>query len=127
MKLQLDRIDHIHVFVADRTAAQRWYAEVLGLIPVAALAHWAKDGGPLTLANADGAIHLALFERPPKASRSTVAFGVNQQVWQAWRQHLDQLALSYTAEDHGQTVSIYFDDPDGNPYEITCPAPLSRA
>lgn len=26
----LERIDHIHVFVADRAAAEPWYADVLG-------------------------------------------------------------------------------------------------
>ena len=31
MPPSLDRIDHIHVQVADRARAERWYAEVLGL------------------------------------------------------------------------------------------------
>lgn len=127
MKLQLSGIDHLHVFVVDRAAAQRWYEQVLGLTPLAALAHWATDGGPLTLANADGSIHLALFERPRQACRSTIAFGVGNSAWQAWRQHLDEMKLSYTSEDHGETVSMYFADPDGNPYEITCPAPPAMA
>ena len=41
----LSGIDHIHVFVADRSQAQAqaWYADTLGLTPVAALASWSKD------------------------------------------------------------------------------------
>ena len=45
----LDRVDHVHVYVADRAASEAWYAQVLGLTRVAELAFWASDGGPLTL------------------------------------------------------------------------------
>ena len=43
-----DRIDHIHVYVTDRAASERWYAEVMGLVRVPELERWAADG-PLTL------------------------------------------------------------------------------
>lgn len=69
-------VDHTHVFVGDRACAQDWYARVLGLAPVAELASWAADSGPLTLGNPQGTIHLALLERPPQSCRSTVALSV---------------------------------------------------
>lgn len=117
----LDRIDHLHVYVADRPAAVAWYHRVLGLAPVPALAHWAADGGPLTVANAAGTVNLALFERPRQACRSTIAFGVGAAAFNAWRRHLAaELGQPPTFEDHGQTWSVYFHDPDGNPYEVTC-------
>jgi catechol-2,3-dioxygenase len=120
MPPSLDRIDHIHVQVADRARAERWYAEVLGLSRMAQLESWATGGGPLTLANASGTIHLALFERAPEPSRSTVAFGVAAAEFVAWRRHLEsQLGRSIEAVDHQLAWSIYFADPDGNPYEIT--------
>ena len=114
-------IDHIHVFVADRARAQDWYARVLGLVPVAELASWAADGGPLTLGNPQGTIHLALFERPPQPCRSTIALSVTANAFVEWRQHL-AAALGRELEpvDHQLSWSIYFADPDGNPYEITC-------
>jgi catechol-2,3-dioxygenase len=120
MPPSLDRIDHIHVQVADRARAERWYAEVLGLSRMAQLESWATGGGPLTLANASGTIHLALFERAPEPSRSTVAFGVAAAEFVAWRRHLEsRLGRSIEAVDHQLAWSIYFADPDGNPYEIT--------
>jgi catechol 2,3-dioxygenase-like lactoylglutathione lyase family enzyme len=117
----LGRIDHVHVFVADRVAAEAWYGRVLGLKRLREYEQWAADGGPLTLADASGAIHLALFERPAQRNRSTIAFGVDAAGFAAWRlglaAELGAAALKF--EDHGAAQSIYFSDPDGNPYEIT--------
>lgn len=113
-------IDHIHVYVQERSAAQQWYQSVLGLQPVAELATWADDGGPLTLANADGSVHLALFQRPPQACRSTIALRVTALDLLAWQQHLKQvLQQEIKLVDHAFSWSLYFSDPDGNPYEIT--------
>jgi NAD(P)-dependent dehydrogenase (short-subunit alcohol dehydrogenase family) len=114
-------VDHLHVFVQDRAAAERWYADVLGLHRVEPLAHWAADGGPLTLADAADRVHLALFERPPQPNRATVALGVDAAAFLAWRAHLARwLGAAPEAVDHGQAWSMYFSDPDRNPYEITC-------
>lgn len=112
--------DHIHVFVQDRAAAQRWYASVLGLQPTPELAFWAVDGGPLTLQNAAGTVHLALFERPSQPTRSTIALRVSGPAFGAWKAHLQSIeGLEVSEEDHQASISLYFNDPDGNPYEIT--------
>jgi catechol-2,3-dioxygenase len=116
----LDRIDHIHVYVADRTAAEHWYERVLALTRVAELEGWAEDGGPLTLANASGSVHIALFEREVQPCRSTIAFAVTAQAFVAWQRHLfSALGDDAAVEDHTLSMSLYFSDPDGNPYEIT--------
>jgi catechol-2,3-dioxygenase len=116
----LAAIDHVHVFVGNRAASERWYRSVLGLAPVQHLEFWAVDGGPLTLANAEGNIHLALFERPPQRCRSTVAFAVDAPQFLAWREHLrGALRRELPLVDHQVSWSMYFEDPDGNPYEIT--------
>lgn len=113
-------IDHIHVFVADRQAAERWYARVLGFTRIKAYEFWAADGGPLTIQNQEGSVHLALFERPPRSCRSTIALGVGAPEFAAWRAHLTRtLPQAPSFEDHALSVSLYFNDPDGNPYEIT--------
>ena len=127
MTPSLDRIDHLHVFVADRLAATAWYGRVLGLLPIAGLAHWAGGGGPLTLGNATGAVHIALFERPPQPCRSTVAFGVTADEFQRWKAHLRHATGQTPAlQDHGGSLSLYFSDPDGNPFEITCTDSAAR-
>lgn len=117
----LDDVDHLHVHVRDRAAAEAWYRDVLDLKRLDALAHWARDGGPLTIANAGGSIHLALFEQPPQAgNRSTIALSTSAGGFVAWRRRLAAaLGEAPRAVDHGQSWSLYFRDPDGNPYEIT--------
>jgi catechol 2,3-dioxygenase-like lactoylglutathione lyase family enzyme len=87
-------VDHVHVLVRDRAAALAWYRSVIGLAPVPELEVWQADGGPLTLADASGRVHIALFERAPSPDNKAVV-------------------------DHGIALSLYFRDPDGNPYEIT--------
>ncbi len=120
MTPSLDRIDHIHVYVTDREVSEQWYAEVLGLSRMPELESWATDGGPLTVANETGTVHLALFERKPQPSRSTIAFGVTAPEFIAWRKHLvAALDGPPKVEDHELSWSLYFSDPDGNPYEIT--------
>lgn len=116
----LINIDHVHIFVADRAAAEAWYARTLGFQRVEALEGWAADGGPLTLADAGGTIHLALFERSPQKNRATVAFGASAAQFSAWREHLlVALGGAVSFEDHGLSLSMYFSDSDGNPFEIT--------
>jgi catechol-2,3-dioxygenase len=49
-----------------------------------------------------------------------VAFGVAAAEFVAWRRHLEsRLGRPIEAVDHQLAWSIYFADPDGNPYEIT--------
>ncbi|NER79434.1 MAG: VOC family protein [Leptolyngbya sp. SIO1D8] len=116
----LQKIDHIHVFVSDRTAAEPWYQEVFGLTRDPELEFWAVDGGPLALANPEGTIHLALFEGSAQPCRSTIAFAVTATDFVAWQTHLSRVFdNSIAPEDHGVAWSLYFSDPDGNPYEIT--------
>ena len=53
------------------------------------LAFWAADGGPLTVSNPSGTIHLALFERGAQTCRSTIALAANATQFLAWRAHLE--------------------------------------
>jgi catechol-2,3-dioxygenase len=120
MSPPLKSIDHIHVFVANRVAAKKWYEDVLGLKTVSNLEFWAKEGGPLTLSDAGGSVHIALFESALIKCRSTIAFGVDAEAFMAWKRHLEEkLCIELSAEDHEVSWSLYFSDPDGNPYEIT--------
>jgi catechol-2,3-dioxygenase len=116
----LERVDHVHVFVSDRMASEQWYAKVMGLRRVKELEFWAADGGPLTIANPSGTIHLALFERPADRCRSTIALAADAASFGEWRAHLSEsLARPIDPVDHQLSWSLYFSDPDGNPFEIT--------
>lgn len=117
---QILGFDHVHIYVQDLPAAQQWYARVMGLQPVAEFAVWAQNGGPFTIANKEESIHLALFQGERQTCRSTVAFNVSAEALLAWQKHLvEQLPSAPQSIDHDLSWSLYFSDPDGNPYEIT--------
>lgn len=88
MAPEIQAFDHVHVDVSDRARAQTWYRDVLGLRPSSELAFWASDGGPLTLQNESGSVHIALFERPAQPCRSVVALRVDATAYRAWKVHL---------------------------------------
>lgn len=116
----IEAFDHIHVYVKDRASAVQWYAQAMGMHPVAELASWAVDGGPLTIANASGTVHIALFERTTDKCISTIALRVTASSFRDWQTHLaSALGREIKAVDHQLSWSLYFADPDGNPYEIT--------
>jgi len=119
MKPKLKNIDHIHIFVADRQEALKWYRTVLGLEPVKNLLFWAKTG-PLTIGNEEGSIHIALFKGEPKENRSVVAFNTSGKEFINWHKKTNDVADgNIEVVDHSVSFSIYFEDPYGNPYEIT--------
>lgn len=117
---ELQAFDHVHVYVVNRTRSEDWYRRVLGLQRSPELAFWAEGGGPLTVQNPSGSIHIALFERPAQPCRSVVALRVGARAYGAWKAHLQaELRGEVSEEDHLVSRSLYFQDPEGNPYEIT--------
>ena len=119
MTPKLNGIDHIHVYVANWDEAEDWYGDVLGFKRVEALKSWAVKGGPLTLENPEGNVHLALFERDGHAGSSTIAFGASGKEFLAWKTHLEGKGLDLRIADHKMAFSMYFNDPDKNMHEIT--------
>lgn len=115
----LNGIDHIHVYVPNWAEAEDWYQSVLGLKRVDALMVWAVVGGPLTLENAEGNVHLALFERNSHPDTSAIAFGASGEEFLAWKAHLEAHGLDLRISDHDLAYSMYFSDPWGNLHEIT--------
>lgn len=115
----LTGIDHIHVYVDDRAAAQQWYRDVLGFTPVEAFLFWATPDGPLTLENPEGTVHLALFESRKFPHTSAIAFGASGEQFLAWKAHLEGLGIELRLADHDAAWSLYFSDPFDNLHEIT--------
>lgn len=128
---RVSQIDHVHVYVADRRAAARWYADVLGLEVLDEIEN-EDEGGPLIVSSDGGSTSLALFkQRPGEAAvrtPTTVAFRVGGS---GFLEFIGRLASLGVEGDGGQTLapsdvvdhdycySLYFSDPDGNPYELT--------
>ncbi len=124
--MQLERIDHVHVYVTDRQLAEQWYADVLHLRRLKKFDVWATAEGPLTLSNASGSVHVALFERHPAAGSqamhgptSTIAFGVGGEAFLQWKEWLQSQGVAVQVVDHDLMWSMYFLDPFGNRHEIT--------
>ncbi|MDX1517048.1 MAG: VOC family protein [Woeseiaceae bacterium] len=115
----LNGIDHVHINVSDRTAAEAWYQSVLGFSRVVALLEFAEGAGPLTVADADGRIHLALFESDDGPRTSAIAFGSDGAGFLQWKSHLEAHGLELRIADHRLSYSLYFTDPWGNYHEIT--------
>ena len=92
-------------------------------------AAWAREvGGPLTLTAADGITHVALFEDERRAGHgSTVALRTDGAGFLAFSKRAQRLPLfdkrrrrsAPRLQDHDQSLSLYFSDPDGNPVELT--------
>ena len=119
MTPKMSGIDHVHVYVADWNNAEQWYHDVLGFKRVEKFMVWAVGGGPLTLENAEGDVHVALFEREDHPDTSAIAFGATGEELLAWKSHLEGQGLELRITDHDLAYSLYFSDPWGNLHEIT--------
>lgn len=132
---RVQQIDHVELFVPDRYAAARWYEEIFGLEIVREVEHWATDPhGPLMISSDGGNTKLALFEGKPRGMRETaghhrVAFRVDGQGFLSFLDRVKEHSVfaedgkpqkSLEVIDHDSAYSVYFCDPYGNRYEVTC-------
>jgi catechol-2,3-dioxygenase len=120
LNFAVDCIDHVEVFVRDLAAAQRWYREILGLETIF---QWEPE--PIMIGA--GGTMLALFKSEEGDRQTTdrphwhrVAWKIDGEGFAAAQEHLREQGIPFRGPiDHDVTESIYFDDPDGNPLEIT--------
>jgi catechol 2,3-dioxygenase-like lactoylglutathione lyase family enzyme len=125
MSFRVDQIDHVELLVRDPEASARWYAEILGLREVR---RW--EGGPIMIGA--GLSQLALFQAPASAEEPVSADAPTPRRWRlvAWKttrsgfeaaqQLLFRLGIPFRGPiDHEVAWSIYFEDPDGHPLELT--------
>jgi catechol 2,3-dioxygenase-like lactoylglutathione lyase family enzyme len=126
MALQLKAIDHVEVFVRDLEQAKAWYGDVLGLTEVC---RWHPEpimigvGGTklaLFLAKGGGPMTPGVRQAQPPIRWHRVAFGTDEAGFARAQEHLQEKGIKFRGPvDHRTAWSIYFDDPDGNPLEIT--------
>jgi catechol 2,3-dioxygenase len=120
---------HVAIRVRDLDEAKRWYCDVLGM----KLADEFPGRGFFVRFGDFYHHDLAVFKADPQAAmpdKGAVGLahiallvdslhGVKQ-----WYHYLKAQGVNLTgSSDHGVTRSIYFTDPDGNPFEIYCDNP----
>jgi catechol-2,3-dioxygenase len=124
MNFKVGSLDHVEVFVRDIESAARWYEQALGLTEIG---RW--DPEPVMIGA--GGTKLALFRSRAPVGQPTgeleitsgwrrVAWLTDKEGFKIAQRHLASLGIRFAGpQDHGQSHSIYFADPDGNPLEIT--------
>jgi catechol-2,3-dioxygenase len=120
--MRLSGIDHVALSCASVEAIGKWYVETLGFEHV-----FAGEWGGVPVFLKLGATYLALFPLrgapQPAAQRpgfNHLAFNAATQAeFAAAQAHLARRGIRFGFQDHGISHSIYFDDPDGRPLEIT--------
>lgn len=119
---QLDRLDHVSLNVSDRPAAIAWYRDVLGLEQRNSPVH---DDEPVFMGEFGRCIALfqAEVESPARDKESTglrhVAFMVGRDDLERAQEHLAAHGVKFRFEDHGNALSVYLADLDGNVVELT--------
>lgn len=120
--LQLQRLDHVSLNVSDRARSIAWYADVLGLEQRGAAK---QDDWPVFLG--EFGVCVALFQAkvqsPERQEESTglrhIAFLVARDDIGRAKSRLAERGVEFRFEDHGNSHSVYFSDPDGNVIELT--------
>lgn len=124
MAYRVKHIDHVELLVPDIRKTEAWYKKVLGMKRVHA---W--DPEPVMIGA--GKTKLALFTAPgrrPKGKRRhrvsygylRVAFLTSTKGFERARRRLKKLRIPFRGPiDHDITYSIYFQDLNGLPLEIT--------
>jgi hypothetical protein len=93
---------------------------MLGFQVSKAFEFWAEDAnGPLTIEDASGTIHLALFTRSVFEPSTAIAFNTSGAEFLKWKTYLEDKHVLKRCSDHDASWSLYFYDLDNNMHEIT--------
>jgi catechol 2,3-dioxygenase-like lactoylglutathione lyase family enzyme len=119
---RLERLDHVSLNVSDRARSIAWYRDVLGL---QLMNDPQADDWPAFMGNFGMCIGLfqAQTAAPRRAAESVglrhIAFMVGKDDLDRAQTHLTGQRVDFRFEDHGDTHSVYFRDPDGHVIELT--------
>ena len=118
----LQRLDHVSLNARDRPRSIAWYRDALGLVQQN---EPTDDSEPVFMG--DFGVCIALFQAttdgPERVYESPglrhVAFMVGRDELATAAAHLERLAIDVRRENHGNALSLYVPDPDGNVIELT--------
>jgi glyoxylase I family protein len=118
--VNVQRLDHVSLNVTDRARSIAWYQAVLGLPQ---LNQPTADDEPVFLGQPG--MQFGLFQAqkqsPPREHESSglrhVAIVVDD--LDAAKERLRSHQVEFRSEDHGNAVSVYCTDPDGQVIELT--------
>jgi catechol 2,3-dioxygenase-like lactoylglutathione lyase family enzyme len=115
--MNIHRIDHVSLDVRDRPGSVAWYQAVLGLQTPSL--HDVPDE-PVFLGRTGA--RFGLFAEPtrPRGLRH-IALATDSAGQDGLVSRLDRLLIPYTREQHRDSDSIYFRDPDGTTLEVMVP------
>ena len=119
---RLDRLDHVSLNVSDRPASIAWYRDVIGLEQ---RNEPRQDDWPVFMGEFGRCVALfqAEVESPARDRESTglrhVAFMLGKEGLERAQEHLVALGVEFRSEDHGNALSVYVADLDGNVVELT--------
>jgi catechol 2,3-dioxygenase-like lactoylglutathione lyase family enzyme len=113
--MRLQRLDYVSLNVSDRTRSIAWYRDVLGLPQ---LNQPTDDDEPVFLGQPG--LQFGLFQaqrqspsrQPESSGLRHVAIVVDD--LDVAQKRLRSHGVEFRYEDHGNALSVYFDDPDGN-------------
>jgi lactoylglutathione lyase len=120
--LNVQRLDHVSLNVSDRPRSIAWYRDVLGLEQ---RGEPREDDWPVFMGEFGACVALfqAEAQSPERQPESTglrhVAFMVGRDDLARAEAHLRERQVEFRPEDHGNALSLYVSDPDGNVIELT--------
>ncbi|MFP6742996.1 MAG: VOC family protein [Alphaproteobacteria bacterium] len=121
--MKIQSLGHVVLKVSNMTRAQAFYENVLGLRVASR-----DEAFPMTFYTLGDHHDLAIMALGDNAGSpgdgdvglAHVAFKIGDDVdtLRAARDHLEAAGVAVAPVDHGVTKSLYFDDPDGNQFEV---------
>lgn len=134
--LVVHAMDHVETLVPDLDAGVEWVKRCFGLTEVDAFRDGAGAGGPVVMTSDDSYTKVALFQGEPAGfgpvpGHRMVAFRTDGRAFLRFLDYAHRVpvhgedgealheGVRPDVVDHQISVSVYFRDPWGNPYEVT--------